>query len=273
MPRRGAARFLNSDLSILDHELIFWIGDLNYRINDELTTEEVFFKIESNNLDALRSKDQLNIEKINGNVFQGFDEGELTFPPTYKYQPGTDKYETRAEKKLRTPSWCDRILYKSIDSFNKKANLIKLHKYRRAMLNCSDHKPVSALFNCELKTVVESKEKTVFQEFMNILDKSTSNLKTPSVNVTGLKINIEKVNYEQKFESIIELKNTGDNVCHWHFVSKLEEIKFSKRWITFNAVSGLLLPDETFNIVLTVCVDKKTAHILNSGKDVIIINY
>jgi hypothetical protein len=61
-------------------------------------------------------------------TFQGFDEGELTFPPTYKYQPGTDKYETRAEKKLRTPSWCDRILYKSIDSFNKKANLIKLNQ-------------------------------------------------------------------------------------------------------------------------------------------------
>lgn len=40
-----------------------------------------------------------------------FEEGPLTFKPTYKYQPGTDLYEQRPDKKLRAPAWCDRILW------------------------------------------------------------------------------------------------------------------------------------------------------------------
>jgi phosphatidylinositol-bisphosphatase len=44
-------------------------------------------------------------------LFLDFEEGPLTFKPTYKYQPGTDLYEQRPDKKLRAPAWCDRILW------------------------------------------------------------------------------------------------------------------------------------------------------------------
>ena len=50
--------------------------------------------------------------------------------------------------------------------------------------------------------------------------------------------------FQQKYDTIIELKNNGENACHWHFVSKLEETKFAKKWISFNSFSGLLLPNE-----------------------------
>ena len=39
-----------------------------------------------------------------------FDEGELNFKPTYKYNDNSYDYDT--SKKLRVPSWTDRILYK-----------------------------------------------------------------------------------------------------------------------------------------------------------------
>lgn len=29
-----------------------------------------------------------------GKCFEKFQEGELTFPPTYKYNPGTDQWDT-----------------------------------------------------------------------------------------------------------------------------------------------------------------------------------
>jgi phosphatidylinositol-bisphosphatase len=75
------------------------------------------------------------------NVFQGFHEGELAFPPTYKYRRGTDLYEVRSDKKMRAPAWCDRILWKtSRSAFSESVSLIE---YKRANLFPSDHKPVS----------------------------------------------------------------------------------------------------------------------------------
>ena len=66
-------------------------------------------------LEQLRQQDQLNIERAAGRSFHGFAEGVLSFRPTYKFQPGTDLYEQRPEKKLRTPAWCDRILWRCGD--------------------------------------------------------------------------------------------------------------------------------------------------------------
>lgn len=47
---------------------------------------------------------------IIGLVFRGFQEGPLTFAPTYKYDPGTEMFDSSA--KQRTPSYTDRILFK-----------------------------------------------------------------------------------------------------------------------------------------------------------------
>jgi phosphatidylinositol-bisphosphatase len=78
---------------------------LNYRIDESLSTNEIFQLIQQSNWPYLREKDQLNIEKQNGKIFHDFNEGILNFPPTYKYQPGTDEYDTRPEKKIRAPAW------------------------------------------------------------------------------------------------------------------------------------------------------------------------
>ena len=56
------------------------------------------------------ANDQLNMERSAGRVFVGFVEENIEFPPTYKYDPDTDRYDT--SRKARIPSWTDRILYK-----------------------------------------------------------------------------------------------------------------------------------------------------------------
>ena len=239
MPRQGAARYYDSNVNIPDHDIIIWMGDLNYRIDDSLLIEDIFRMIEKNDLEILRQKDQLNIERAKNRVFHGFQEGMLTFAPTYKYQPGTDLYETRAEKKLRAPAWCDRILYKNAN----KDLQIKLLDYRRSSLMPSDHKPVSGNFYCTLKEVVETKERVVFQELMSFLKKYPSS-KLPVLEMKGLKINFEKILFETKKESVIELKNVGESIAYWHFIPKMEETVVCKRWITLDKVSGLLLPGE-----------------------------
>jgi hypothetical protein len=95
-----------------DHDIIIWLGDLNYRIVSTLETETVYSMIESNDCMTLLTYDQLNQEKEKNNIFQGFNEGLLTFPPTYQYIPGKDIYDQRKEGKKRCPAWCDRILWR-----------------------------------------------------------------------------------------------------------------------------------------------------------------
>jgi hypothetical protein len=56
-------------------------------------------------------KDQLVREMEKGDVFSGFSEQPISFPPTYKFNVNSDEYDT--SEKQRTQSWTDRILFKS----------------------------------------------------------------------------------------------------------------------------------------------------------------
>lgn len=85
---------------------MFWLGDLNYRI--ALTYEEARTFVEQNDWNNLLKKDQLNIEREAGRVFNGFQEGSILFAPTYKYCQNSDSYageSTKSKKKRRTPAW------------------------------------------------------------------------------------------------------------------------------------------------------------------------
>ena len=51
---------------------------------------------------------QLRIEQRGGRVFVGWNEGNIYFPPTYKYSNNSDKYagdDMNQKEKRRTPAW------------------------------------------------------------------------------------------------------------------------------------------------------------------------
>ena len=158
---------------VLDHDMVFWLGDLNYRINlplDETLAlakrgrpEDISLLLENDQVWDLTLRAlahvvvlgglclvgdcgmcfiwcslpactrcgrwvfvlisacarvwcvtaQLLTEKKDGRCFEGFEEGDVMFLPTYCYQPGTSLYEERPDKKVRVPAWCDRILWRS----------------------------------------------------------------------------------------------------------------------------------------------------------------
>ncbi|CAN1802105.1 Type IV inositol polyphosphate 5-phosphatase 3 [Linum perenne] len=128
--------------SIKEHERIIWLGDLNYRINLSYErTRELIAKKEWSNL---AQYDQLTREFRKGRAFDGWLEGTLGFPPTYKYENNSDRYYGEDPKAgRRTPAWCDRIL-----SHGKG---FKLLNYRRTELKLSDHRPVTATFMVEVE--------------------------------------------------------------------------------------------------------------------------
>ncbi|KAL5703578.1 phosphoinositide 5-phosphatase [Ranunculus cassubicifolius] len=128
--------------NIHDHERIIWFGDLNYRIN--LSYEKTRELISKKEWSKLAEKDQLVRELKKGRAFDGWTEGDLNFPPTYKYEINSHKYYGVDPKVgRRIPAWCDRIL-----SFGKG---LKLVKYKRTEKTLSDHRPVTAVYIGEVE--------------------------------------------------------------------------------------------------------------------------
>ncbi|NXO48344.1 PI5PA phosphatase, partial [Aramus guarauna] len=139
---------------ILDHDLVFWFGDLNFRI-ESLDIRFVKYAIDSNILSQLWEKDQLNIAKSTWPVLSGFQEGPLNFPPTFKFDVGTNKYDSSAKK--RKPAWTDRILWKikspsvglGVGGRRPSRGVLSVSQlcYCSHMeYTVSDHKPVAAIF-------------------------------------------------------------------------------------------------------------------------------
>ncbi|XP_057958789.1 type IV inositol polyphosphate 5-phosphatase 7-like [Malania oleifera] len=132
--------------TILEHDRIIWLGDLNYRI--ALTYRSAKALVEMQNWRVLLENDQLRIEQRRGRVFEGWKEGKIYFPPTYKYSTNSDRYagdDMHPKEKRRTPAWCDRILWYGEG----------LHQlsYVRGESRFSDHRPVYATFCAEVESI------------------------------------------------------------------------------------------------------------------------
>uniref|UniRef100_A0A5B7B714 Putative type I inositol polyphosphate 5-phosphatase 8 n=1 Tax=Davidia involucrata TaxID=16924 RepID=A0A5B7B714_DAVIN len=143
--------------SILEHDKIIWLGDLNYRLASGCgDTHELLKK---NDWQALLEKDQLRIEQRAGRVFKGWEEGRIYFAPTYKYLSNSDHYVVQtstSKEKRRTPAWCDRILWKGEG--------LKQMWYVRAESKFSDHRPVYSLFSVLVNVANKPKPKPISSE-------------------------------------------------------------------------------------------------------------
>ncbi|XP_053267747.1 inositol polyphosphate 5-phosphatase K [Pleuronectes platessa] len=172
---------------VLDHDVVFWFGDLNFRIED-YDIHVVKCAIDSNKLPLLWERDQLNMAKNTEPILEGFIEGPLKFPPTYKFDVGTHTYDTSTKK--RKPAWTDRILWRlrrtgspvpshnaalqrGLTSWLGGATKVTQHTYRSHMgYTISDHKPVSALFSLHFpfKVAVPLVELQVNKEWCKVSD-------------------------------------------------------------------------------------------------------
>ncbi|KAL8591991.1 hypothetical protein ACOMHN_020469 [Nucella lapillus] len=139
-------KFKDPDVeNILDHDYVFWMGDTNFRI-DNMSRGEVERAIQSKNYKKLLDNDQLNRCREEKLIFEDFEEMDITFPPTYKFDQGTNIYDTSS--KQRVPSWCDRVLWHKYntdyDSFQLRVDPLAYASHPK--YSQSDHKPVTANF-------------------------------------------------------------------------------------------------------------------------------
>lgn len=170
LPKNIHLRSKNRDVT-QNFDAVFWGGDLNFRLGEPREKllkwiESTQFPLPSHLPHGYMHTDQLKSVLSNGAAFKDFKEANITFPPTYKYDPGTQKFDTSS--KQRAPAYTDRILYKfksNAFGIRRDSNLTSfLHS---PIVEClaydsvpsivsSDHKPVWALFKTCIKPGIDS---------------------------------------------------------------------------------------------------------------------
>eukprot|EP01137_Pigoraptor_chileana_P032379 Opistho-2@21651 len=245
----------NVQFTIFDADILFWIGDLNYRI--PLPDGDVKQAIKNREFANLLVNDELNIERAALRVFVGFEEGPIDFVPTYKYDVGTDNYDT--SEKQRTPAWCDRILWKG-------KNVTQLFYRSHQQMRGSDHKPVAALFDIKVQIVLNEKLQEVRQRIVRDLDKMENEC-MPDATISTNHIDFGEVHYMQPVTQTLVISNIGQVICQYRFIPKLDEKKFCKPWMWIEPPMGMIVPGNKAQIRFTVLVDNATVAAMNAGDD------
>jgi endonuclease/exonuclease/phosphatase family metal-dependent hydrolase len=157
-----------------DH--VFVMGDLNYRLNPrpavgsslEARVRWVEGRVAAKDWTSLAEVDELAAERDRALVFVNFHEGPLRFPPTFKYEPRSERGS--GYNGARIPSYCDRILWHSLPA---RRPMISQTTYTSVEdVRSSDHIPVLATFelhvpsNSPRPTVLEGGGRRVVLEFL-----------------------------------------------------------------------------------------------------------
>ncbi|KAL6834790.1 SacI homology domain-containing protein [Trichoderma camerunense] len=147
----GGLRF-QRNRGIEDHDAIIWLGDFNYRIG--LSSEVVRGLVKKRDLQTMYENDQLNLQMVAGLAFQFYSEARISFMPTYRFDIGTEVYDT--SEKARIPAWTDRVL--------RKGAILRQTAYDSAPLLFSDHRPVYATFECRISLIDEVQRNAISHE-------------------------------------------------------------------------------------------------------------
>lgn len=184
--------------SVNSHDYVFWCGDFNYRL-DKIPNEDARRMAALGDFKTLLQHDQLKLSQAAGQTFKGYIEGDINFPPTYKYDVNSNDYDS--SEKCRVPAYTDRVLFKKrhqtkIDEELMDADPITF--YNRIELMSSDHRPVIAEFEIEVLDVDKQSRNEVLD---SVLDESGPPDSTIFVKVDG---HLDVAD-EQVFSSILKL--------------------------------------------------------------------
>ncbi|XP_050580298.1 inositol polyphosphate 5-phosphatase E isoform X4 [Bombus affinis] len=169
LPKELPTRHKSKDVT-QNFDCVFWCGDLNFRLAQP--REEVIQWVTDacfpQQLPVNLHKDQLKTILSEGAVLRGFEEAPITFPPTYKYDPGTQNFDSSS--KQRTPAYTDRILFKGkghTRGYIRRVSYENSNSYKDGVIEClvydsvpsictSDHKPVWGVFKTTIRPGIDT---------------------------------------------------------------------------------------------------------------------
>ena len=122
-------------------------------------------------LPGLREHDQLLLARRDkSHALAEYEEAELAFEPTYKYDVGTPIFDT--SEKRRAPAWCDRVLWRAqaddpkAGPSGQSLSRITPTWYGRHELTTSDHRPIGAALTVAVAVAVAERRRAVQSEIL-----------------------------------------------------------------------------------------------------------
>ena len=270
-------------------DALIWFGDVNYRIDLPNDTVRAALAVSSSgddggegseeapaggspgspDLESLRQADQLLAAIAAGDAFRGFtDVGPLNFMPTYKFDKGTSDYDT--SEKQRVPAWPDRILSRHQDDVRLLTQDGATGYTSHDDLLMSDHRPITADLSVGLLVADESRKDAVIWQTLAELD-ALENQTAPKLvfSSTTVRVNEESapLGYMTSATQSCSLRNEGKLPSTFRFIRGVhhrplwpgESASVSAVWLQVSPASGVLMPGESRQLLLTACVGKHVA--------------
>ncbi|OXG45099.1 inositol-polyphosphate 5-phosphatase [Cryptococcus neoformans Th84] len=282
-------------LTLEDCNLLFWMGDLNFRV--DLPDGEVRKLVENKDWTGMLVRDQLKNDIKEGKSFVGFEEAEITFPPTFKYVHGSSTLDTK-----RSPAYTDRILYSfpspTSTSSTPLSPCIPLSVKKGGYtsheeLKWSDHRPVSCVFEVGVRKVDAEKRREGSRRAQKELDR-LEEVWRPSLEIKVLPesrdakadeegntknekeemweedeggIRFGEVRCREKKERRVRLRNGGKVPASWSFRKAGTGRDICKPFLWPFPSSGTVEPGEEMMLTIVLDVNEEWAAKLSLGEE------
>lgn len=246
--------------NIFESDILFWLGDLNYRIDLAGTDIRTILasKAWQDKFNTLLHYDQLKLAIGASKAFKGFKEHSITHLPTYRFSSGLLTDDLGYDVK-RKPAWTDRVLLMD----GPYVQVQPLSYTGHPQITMSDHRPVSADFRLDVdlfdKKQLESHFKTHYKKVIDIDETS----KRPAVKIEPTSVNLGKLRYRQATSATLTIENIGKIPAVFRFVALEENSPPYPEWLRIEPMAGLILPGEALNVNLTSIIHDNTAFELN----------
>lgn len=240
-------------------------GDTNYRLKtgwdsylgssfDRKDVEEL---VSNGRFSDLIQRDQLTMERFKNNIFLGFKEAEINFPPTFKLNQSNPLVQLNANDFIpnydgkRLPAYTDRILFVPRDH-------IELKHYKTTPLIGSDHLPVLATFDLQAQLINHEPLKRFKEEFLLKWDRILNSIKLIKLD--------SKVRLISKIGQINSLSDS------FLFVQHLDLLNLNLQFDIMNGENALVclnFQNESEEILTFEFKDEDSSRWFNSNKSII----
>lgn len=236
-----------------EQDIVLVAGDLNYRLN--LTYKESLSLVLSKRYGELLLHDQLIQEMKNLHTpWWGFEDLTPIFPPTYRFDIGTNTYDT--SEKQRIPGYTDRFcLYLKEPALRKHCSVDSMEAIME--MKISDHKPIVAVLRVPVRKEIPSEREKVEATLRQQFESLKGGLPKPKIVVSASQLDFNELqSYQDPSSQTIKISNVGDIAASVLIVRLRQSEDFTcGSWIHVSRTSLTVLPGMSKEVTLYASID------------------